>query len=165
MGLNKFCCRCNAIIGYRDKYCIDCQSEIDRVKKEKFDTYLRCRKANGEDKEVYKKYKNNRIDEREQRFYNSKEWKQVRDNVISIYKYIDIYAYYKYTEVIPATCIHHIVEIKKDWELRLDKNNLISLSDKSHLEIHRRLRDDEKEVIKELKEMLERFKREFNINC
>ena len=25
MGLNKFCCRCDAIISHRDKYCKECQ--------------------------------------------------------------------------------------------------------------------------------------------
>ena len=29
MGLNKFCCRCDAIISHRDKYCKECQEEIE----------------------------------------------------------------------------------------------------------------------------------------
>ena len=52
MGLNKFCCRCDAIISHRDKYCKECQEEIDRKSKERFEAYLRYRKATGKDKEA-----------------------------------------------------------------------------------------------------------------
>ena len=78
MGLNKFCCRCDAIISHRDKYCKECQEEIDRKSKERFEAYLRYRKATGKDKEAYRKYRTNRPDGEYQAFYSSKEWKNKR---------------------------------------------------------------------------------------
>lgn len=108
MGLNKFCCRCDAIISHRDKYCKECQEEIDIKSKEKFEAYLRYRKATGKDKEAYRKYRTNRPDGEYQAFYSSKEWKNKRDKIMAKFKYIDLYAYYKNKEIIQASLVHHI---------------------------------------------------------
>ena len=128
MGLNKFCCRCDAIISHRDKYCKECQEEIDRKSKERFEAYLRYRKATGKDKETYRKYRSNRSDKEYQSFYNSKEWKNKRDKIIAKFKYIDVYAYYKNKEIIEASLVHHIKEVKEDYSKRLRDDNLITIS-------------------------------------
>lgn len=166
MGLNKFCCRCNAIISRRDKYCKECQYEIDKKNKERFDVYLRWRKANDKDKEVYKKYKNNREDREYQSFYNSKEWKNKRDKVIAKFKYIDVYNYYKNNEIVSATLVHHINEVKEDYSIRLEDNNLIAVSGKSHNEIHKRMnksKEEKENLIEELLEMRSKFEKEFGL--
>lgn len=162
MGLNKFCCRCDAIISHRDKYCKECQEEIDRKSKERFEAYLRYRKATGKDKEAYRKYRTNRPDAEYQAFYSSKEWKSKRDKIMAKFKYIDLYAYYKNKEIVEATLVHHINEVKEDYSKRLSDDNLIAVSSKSHNEIHRRMNNGEREiVIKELKDMVKQFELEF----
>lgn len=162
MGLNKFCCRCDKIIPRRDKYCKECQKEIDRKSKERFEAYLRYRKATGKDKEAYRKYRTNRPDGEYQAFYSSKEWKNKRDKIMAKFKYIDLYAYYKNKEIIQASLVHHIHEIKEAYSERLSDDNLIAVSSKSHNEIHRRMNEGEREiVIKELKEMVKQFELEF----
>lgn len=166
MGLNKFCCRCDTIISRRDKYCKECQEEIDRKSKERFETYLRVRKATGKDKDTYNKYRSNRPDKEYQAFYTSKEWKNKRDRIIAKFKHMDIYSYYKNNSIIEATLVHHINEIKEDYSKRLDDDNLIAVSSKSHSEIHGRMNESSKEkeiVIKELMEMVKRFEKEFGI--
>lgn len=164
MGLNKFCCRCDAIISRRDKYCKDCQEEIDRKNKERFETYLRYRKATGKDKEVYKKYRANRPDGEYQAFYSSNVWRNKRDKIMSKFKYIDVYSYYKNKEIVEASLVHHINEIKEDYSKRLSDDNLIAVSSKSHKEIHRRMNEGEREiVIKELREMVKQFELEFGL--
>ncbi|MDI9216009.1 hypothetical protein [Clostridium tertium] len=166
MGLNKFCCRCDAIISRRDKYCKDCQQEIDKKNKERFDAYLRSRKVNDKDKEVYKKYKNNREDKEYQAFYNSKEWKNKREKIIAKFKYMDIYSYYKNKELVSATLVHHISEVKEDYSRRLDDDNLIAISDRSHSEIHKRMnksKEEKENVIAELLEMRRKFEEEFGL--
>ena len=164
MGLNKFCCRCDKIISRRDKYCEECQAEIDKKNKERFERYLRYRKSTGKDKATYNKYRSNRSDKEYQEFYNSKEWKNKRDRIIAKFKYMDIYSYYKNKEIVSATLVHHINEVKEDYSKRLDDNNLIAVSSKSHSEIHRRMNESSKEkeiVIEELMEMIKRFEKEF----
>lgn len=163
MGLNKFCPKCDSIIGYRDKYCLDCQAEIDRKNKERFDRYLRVRKATGQDKVAYKKYRDNRPDKEYQAFYNSKEWKTKREKILAKFKHIDIYSYYKYKEIVAADLVHHILEIKKDYNKKLSDDNLIAVSNKSHNEIHRRMNQSSEEmeiVTRELREMVERWEKE-----
>lgn len=166
MGLNKFCPKCDSIIGYRDKYCTDCQAEIDRKSKERFERYLRVRKATGQDKVAYKKYRDKRNDTEYQDFYNSKEWKSKREKILSKFKYIDIYSYYKYKEIVTSDLVHHIKEIKEDFNMKLCDDNLIAVSNKSHSEIHKRMNESNKEkeiVIRELREMVERWEKEMGL--
>ena len=78
------------------------------------------------------------------------------------FKYVDVYAYYKNKEIVEATLVHHINEVKEDYSKRLSDDNLIAVSSKSHNEIHRRMNNGEREiVIKELKDMVKQFELEF----
>lgn len=65
------------------------------------------------------------------RFYNSKEWKQVRHNVKLSYDYLcqECLKEDKYTK---ADVVDHVIELKDDWSKRLDKNNLIPLCHYHH---------------------------------
>ena len=137
MGLNKFCCRCDKIIQRRDKYCKECQEEIDRKSKERFEAYLRYRKATGKDKEAYRKYRTNRPDAEYQAFYSSKEWKSKRDKIMAKFKYIDLYAYYKNKQIIQASLVHHIHEIKEDYSERLSEDRKSTRLNSSHVRTSR----------------------------
>lgn len=79
-----------------------------------------CRKKNGAD------YNKHQRDRNADRFYHSKEWKKVSKAVLAK-------AGYKC-----AVCgglaveVHHIKEIRTDWDLRFDPANLMPLCTSCH---------------------------------
>ncbi len=80
-------------------------------------------------------YNNTRRDRRAAEFYVSKEWREIRPVIMSVYDYIDIYALYVMGELITlkeSDPIHHIVELEEDWTQRLNPLNLIPLSLATH---------------------------------
>lgn len=80
-------------------------------------------------------YNNTRRDPRAAEFYISKEWRELRPVIMSVYEYVDIYALYVEHELITlkeSDPIHHIIELEEDWEQRLNPLNLIPLSHKTH---------------------------------
>lgn len=144
--LYKFC-RCGKKILIEEKFCAECKSKEEIYKKER-----------------YKKYQNSRKDKKEQQFYNSKEWKSKREFVLSKYNYIDIYAYYTDGTITVSDTVHHIVEIKEDYNKRLEVLNLFCCSKESHKLIHEKYFTDKEKCIEELMSMLLMFREEFNIN-
>lgn len=80
-------------------------------------------------------YNNTRRDARAAEFYISKEWRELRPVIMSVFEYVDIYALYVTHELITLTDsdpVHHIIELEEDWEQRLNPLNLIPLSLKTH---------------------------------
>lgn len=138
---------CNQLVEYGQKY---------------------CNKHKGEDKDRYKQYKNNRLKDydeiQRQRFYSSKEWIKLRDVIRLHYFGIDIVEYYSTGRIVSGKVVHHILPIKDYWNQRLNKNNLIYLTEENHQRIHSRIeesKEEEKKVIKELFNIIERFHEEF----
>ena len=87
--------------------------------------------------DVYKRqtYNNTRRDPRAAEFYLSKEWRELRPVIMSVYEYVDIYALYVEHQLITlkdSDPIHHIIELEEDWEQRLNPLNLIPLSHRTH---------------------------------
>lgn len=77
--------------------------------------------------------------------------------------YIDLYAYYHDGKIIPATMVHHIVPISEDYTKRLDMDNLIPLSDKSHGIVHKAMKEGrEEEMIRLLLGYKEKWKKKEN---
>jgi hypothetical protein len=64
-----------------------------------------------------KKY---RQDKDEQAFYNSEAWLLTREYIKGKYKGLCLYSYYVLGEIVFSDMVHHIVELKEDWDLRLD---------------------------------------------
>lgn len=80
-------------------------------------------------------YNNTRRDPRAAEFYLSKEWRELRPVIMSVYEYVDIYALYVEHQLITlkdSDPIHHIIELEEDWEQRLNPLNLIPLSHRTH---------------------------------
>lgn len=151
MALKKLCSYsgCNVLVDYGTKYCY---------------------KHRTKDKERYKDYRRSRLrDEEEkarQEFYNSVEWKNIRDLAIKKCFGIDIVEYYKTGQIIMGYTVHHIVELKDDWEKRLDINNLIYLSQENHVKIHKmmeRSKEEKDKVVEMLLQVKARFEREFGL--
>lgn len=97
-------------------------------------------------------------------FYHSDEWESLREDLLTLYKGIDIYAYYVDKKITLANTGHHIKEIKDSWDKRLDIDNLFPLSGDNHKKIHALYRKDKKETQKLLMELLERFRKQFGIS-
>jgi hypothetical protein len=77
-------------------------------------------------------YNHTRRDKRAAEFYVSREWRRMRECIISLFDNIDIYALYINKEVLPCEPVHHIIELDEDWEQRLNPVNLIPLNLSTH---------------------------------
>ena len=113
MALKKYCnsIGCNRLIPITEIYC----PIHSRSKAERNTDYDRTRR-----------------DKKAKAFYNSKAWEMARAATFARDNGIDIYIYFKEGRVVPATMVHHIVELKEDYSKRCDLDNLISLSERTH---------------------------------
>lgn len=143
-------CRCGKVIDYNMKMCDECAKRYDKSKKES-----------------YKEYKRNRKDIKEQRFYSAGEWIRVRDIVRRKYNGLCLYSYYIKHEIKYVDYIHHIVELKEDWDKRLDVSNLIPCCSEAHKLIHNtydrsdKNKNDMQELLRSLKN---KYEKEFGAN-
>ena len=134
---------CNKLVDYNVKYC-----ELHK------DT----------DKERYKEYKANRTDHKEQRCYGSKEWKIAREKAICFSFGLDLIELYLNNRIVKGETVHHIIEIKEDWNKRLDINNLFYLTQENHLKVHAKMNESKRNkeyIINMLMQLKERFKNEY----
>ncbi|MGK0575518.1 HNH endonuclease [Macrococcus capreoli] len=86
-------------------------------------------------KQKHKEYDRERTDQQEVSFYNSKQWKDVRATVLQR----DFYLCQQCKRQGITTfgnIVHHIVELKDDWSLRLDMNNLETVCSACHNQEH-----------------------------
>lgn len=120
-----------------------------------------CYRHKGYDKEKYIEYSKRRTDKREASFYNSKEWKELRDYIMHRQFGLDILEWSK-GNIVKAETYHHIIEVKDDWELRLNEDNIIGLSYQNHRNIHMIMNNGDKEKVQEqLKVILKNFYSEY----
>lgn len=75
-------------------------------------------------------------DPKEKEFYSSSRWQEVREQVKSQCKGLDLYSYYILNKIEYGAVVHHIRPIKDDWGARYDIDNLIYLSNSNHQLIH-----------------------------
>lgn len=76
-------------------------------------------------------------------FYDSVNWKRMREYIKNKYDGIDVYAYVLFGQVEQATLVHHIVEIEDDKSQALVERNLIPVSVSSHNLIHQAYNESE----------------------
>lgn len=140
-------CRCGKLIEYSSGKCQECKAKDEEAYKAR-----------------RKKYRSNHKPDRELKFYNTKEWINLRNHIVNSYLNMSIYSYYKDGKVVPSEVVHHIVEVRDDWSQRLNKLNLMPVTRAEHQEIHARMDREGKEKIQaELNEMLKKFKLELKI--
>lgn len=110
-------------------------------------------------KERYKKYnknvRNTEENKKYAKFYNSVEWKALSVYIKIKYNGLCLRCLMEYKELKSHDVVHHIIEVKEDWNKRLYKDNLIPLCHSCHNELHSNYNSDRKE---ELKEILEKYK-------
>lgn len=136
-------CRCGRKIDYRDKHCKECAKAVEE-----------------ERKKYYRHYDAYHRDRESAAFYNSTEWQRVRQHVLIKYKGLDLYAYYIDKEIVYADTVHHIIEIKDDWNKRLTVSNLFPCSSSNHNKIHMLYNKNKKENQKTLFKLLKRWEEE-----
>lgn len=127
-----------------------------------------CDRHRNTDKEKYREYKRKRMENEEearrQQFYNSKPWEGFRTSQAAAQFGIDIFEYYTTGKIIEAEQYHHIEEIVEAWHRRLDRDNVIGLSEANHRRIHKEYDRGymaKKKMQRTLYDMLQRFRREF----
>ena len=128
--LMKYCPRCGKLITQMQAYCDTCQAIVDEAREQ--------RKAE-QRKKYNKKYNHTKRDPKYARFYASKEWKTLRAVKLSQSGYMCEKC--KSNGIIKlAEDVHHIIPVSKDWEKRLDINNLRCLCVQCHNEEHERFK-------------------------
>lgn len=138
--LKKLCSRCNILIEASLQYCDGCQAMYNEQQKQR-----------------HKIYKAKRNDNKEQRFYNSRGWKQMKQFLDSKYKGLCLYSYYIYDRIVPYDVFHHIVPIKEDWNMRLHLYNLIPLTNSIHEKIHKMYENDQERTQRELQQLVAKW--------
>ncbi|UTH13304.1 HNH endonuclease [Macrococcus equipercicus] len=86
-------------------------------------------------KSVHKTYNNERVDVDEVAFYNTSEWKSVRVAVLQRDFYLCQQCKAQGITTV-ANTVHHIVELKDDWDKRLDMTNLETVCTACHNKEH-----------------------------
>ncbi|WP_017416777.1 hypothetical protein [Clostridium tunisiense] len=116
------------------------------------------------EKARHTEYRLKRPDKKEQDFYNTLEWKRIRDVARAMQNGVDVFSYYILDKVEEAETYHHIIEIKEDWTRRLDIDNLIGLTESNHRRIHKLYNKsirDKKQIQKLLFNLVQRYYKEF----
>lgn len=121
MALKKTC-RCGKIINYEDRYCSQCTKQVEEARERS-------------KKERNKRYARNRTDVKEQKFYQSRAWKVTRQAVAQRDNFLCLVCL-ENKEIRNFHTVHHIEELKENWDKRLDEGNLISVCKKCHENLH-----------------------------
>jgi 5-methylcytosine-specific restriction endonuclease McrA len=125
--MKKLCAKqgCNRLVEIGHTYCEIHQKEYEEKQKAR-----------------HREYKQNRKDEKEQKFYVSNEWQMVKKYIMQKYHGLCLYSLIIENRIVFADVVHHIVPIKERWDLRLNEDNLITLSNSKHEYLHKLLRDN-----------------------
>jgi ferredoxin len=117
-------------------------------------------------KERYKNYARLRDDKNEQRFYSSNEWIILAESVRRKFCGMCAICLLKDNEINYVEAVHHIVELKEDWNLRLSKENLICLCSSCHSKVHRIYKksiNDKEEIQEILYRLIEKYENEYGL--
>lgn len=115
--ITKLCASCGKIIPFGRSRCDACEAMRTGRHKD-YDTHARNKKH--------------------QSFYNSNQWKQLRD-IKMVEAGYQCQACRAHGIVVPAEEVHHIVPIDVEWDKRMDPSNLVCLCHKHHMEAHVKL--------------------------
>lgn len=136
MALMKICPRCGKKVPYDSQ----CECEI---------------KAR---KDSYKEYKKHRTDAKEQSFYNRVAWKRTAKYIGVKYNNCCLMCLMLDKKVEPYKLVHHIVELKVDYEKRLSIDNLIPLCVEHHNQLHSNYNNEKIEMLMDL---VKKYKEEY----
>ena len=81
--------------------------------------------------------KPNWSDNMSEKFYKSKKWKTKRQSILRRDEYL-CRECKRYGKTTPATTVHHILPLEQRPDLKLNSQNLISLCNECHNQMHDR---------------------------
>ncbi|MBK1809149.1 HNH endonuclease [Clostridium sp. YIM B02505] len=117
-------------------------------------------------KERYKQYAKDRQDKNEQKFYSSNEWITLAGYVRRKFNGMCVICLLRDDAISYVEAVHHIIEIKDNWELRLSEDNLICLCSSCHSKVHRiyKKSNKDKEKMQEiLYRLIEEYEKEYGL--
>ena len=132
------CPVCGAMFAYRGKCPNGCKEKRKR--------------------EADKIYDKDKRQDKYGKFYRSKEWNTAREKCKYECNGLDIFALVFEGEWKAGRIAHHIIEIKEDFDKRLDQDNLIFLADDTHERIHVMYKNNKENVQELLRECLRQYK-------
>lgn len=91
-----------------------------------------CDKHKDTSDKIYNKYNRN---DKYGKFYQSKEYKQFRKDLLRTHPYCE--QCLKKNIYVKSRILHHKIEIKEDFSKRLDEDNVIFLCQACHNKIHK----------------------------
>ena len=141
------------------RLCTYCKAKVP------FGTKCTCEIQHTKDK--YNQYKHDRKDKQEQNFYSGRDWIRLRDMIRCKHNGMCVICYMKDKQITQQNVVHHIVELKENFDLRLDEENLICLCNNHHNQIHKLYdRDDETKAKTQqwLQDVKRLFEEKFTIN-
>jgi 5-methylcytosine-specific restriction enzyme A len=113
-------------------------------------------------KERYKEYdKRVRYQEDNKKyaeFYNSTEWYKLSNYINIKYNGLCLLCLIKYNEVVPNDVVHHIEELRENFDKRLSEENLIPLCHRCHNTLHS---DYTVKIKMELRKLLDLYKNKY----
>ncbi|HEX3018537.1 MAG TPA: hypothetical protein VHP31_11895 [Caproicibacter sp.] len=132
----------------------------------KFCAYVGCRELIPITETYCEKHRNSynheirrKIDRRYDDFYHSKEWEQTQSTAMQKYHGLCVYSYIVEHKIVKAGAVHHIIELREDWNRRVDLENLIPISAEIHDGMIRQMyRNDKKKAQAMLFDVLREWK-------
>ena len=134
--LKRLCPKCNKVIDVTNRYCDDCSKNYNAKSRKEYD-------------EVRK-------EDEFHSFYKTKEWKSVRKTVLDKYNYIDLYELHINERMVIANTVHHIIEVREEYDMRLEINNLFPCSSRTHNRIEKMYRRNKEETQMLLRKLLQK---------
>lgn len=116
--MNRICPRCKTVYSYASK---ECPKGCNKKHKRETD-------------KIYNKYQRKNQD-----FYDSKEWRLLREACKNKFSGLCVWTLYKHKRIVKGKIAHHIVPLEINEKLGLKLYNLLYVSDEAHREIHMRL--------------------------
>ena len=89
-------------------------------------------------------------DKKYHNFYLTSAWGAAKTLAINKANGICVYTFFFEKKLVACEDVHHIVPLKDNWERRLDVDNLIPLTHRTHMQIEKEYREGEKAKIQAL---------------
>ncbi|BEP28803.1 HNH endonuclease [Helicovermis profundi] len=112
---------CNNLVDRTEKYCLTCS-----------------KKRVIEKRENNRKYDHHNRDKKIKNFYHSKAWKKFREGILIRDNYL-CQECLKENIITNAEIVHHIVEVREDFEKRFVYDNCFSVCKACHNRIHNKI--------------------------
>lgn len=98
-------------------------------------------------------------------FYQTDEWRKVREEAVAEYDGLDVYSLYMQSEIEYGTTVHHIIPLRDDFSKKIKLSNLIYLTDSNHQTIHKAMKNSKQgydNMVKLLTDLRLRYKKEYH---